>query len=134
MVDNSGLIGGGGIPEGDQLRVSAVTFGNNQTDTDVTILSESGGTGGVIYGVSVYNRDSGNLNVNSIKVTIDGASERTLDLDDAYNTIDGDLSANFRWLPVPVNYASSITVKLNYTTANTAFSPRTGVLFYSLKT
>ncbi len=103
----SGLIAGGGIPKGDQLRVASPVTLNNGSAT--TILTESGGTGGIFWGFYLEGNNTG-ATLSSVAVIVDGASERT------YNYgISGLLTSNgnvMEYVSLPIKYESSLTVKV----------------------
>jgi hypothetical protein len=111
----SNLVGSNLIKAGDNLRIDQISFLNSQTGADITVLTRSGK--GFVEDLTFINPDSVTtyLIINSIKVTIDGAAERTFNF--ATNQI-------FRTAPalyivtksLPINYNTSITVKVNYDT------------------
>lgn len=129
----SGLIAGGGIPEGDNLRTANLTL-TASTTTDGTLLSESSGSGGVVYGFTLRSTTSGGqTQLNSIKVTIDGASERTLSLGTTFNKLlESTTAEGTFYLNTPINYKTSLTYKINYTTGSVGTGVK-ATLFYSLK-
>jgi hypothetical protein len=116
MVNASDLFGSNLIKAGDNLRIDEISFLSNQTGVDITVLTRSGK--GFVEDLTFINPNSSTtfLTVNSIKVTIDGAAERTFNFA---------TSQIFRAAPalyivtksLPINYNTSITVKVNYGTS-----------------
>lgn len=129
MVDNSGLIAGGGVPTGDQLRTATAVLAHN---TDTTLLSESAGTGGLVYGFW-FEKDSGAQpsRIQNIKVTIDGAAERTLTFDRPSFVYSSTGAIQNYWIPLPIDYKSSVTIKVNQFGNNSTTAEAT--IAYSLK-
>lgn len=113
----------GSIKAGDNLRIDQVSFLTSQTGADITVLSRSGK--GFVADLTFINTDSAitYLIVNSIKVTVDGAAERTLTF--GTNQI-------YRATPalyivtksLPILYKTSITIKVNYDTNASATNAR----------
>jgi hypothetical protein len=118
--------GGGDIKAGDNLRIEEITFAASQTNADITILSRSG-KGFIDSAIFGNTANGATLKINSIKVTVDGAAERTISLgnffDDIFNPT-GDKSNSRRDLSCPIKYNTSITFKANYTTGVTGTNAR----------
>jgi hypothetical protein len=116
MASASDLVGSNLIKAGDNLRIDQISFLSNQTGADITVLTRSGK--GFVEDLTFINPDGGTtyLTVNSIKVTIDGASERTFNFapNQLYRGVAGALYIVTKSLPI--NYNTSITVKVNYDT------------------
>lgn len=130
MVLGSSLYGGAAnIPLGDKLR-SATFALTGSTTADITILNVASG-GGVVHFIGYQNNSAGNVQFNSLKVTIDGASERTISLGDFATNIVASGTENFT-LNVPINFDDSCIVKINYTTSG-SLSGDGGVILYSVK-
>lgn len=104
------------IPKGDKKRTETFNFGANQSGVDIEILNLSG-NGGFIGALYVQNNVVANLNINSFKVTIDGAAERTLPVN-CFNQINTNYSPNARY-DFSIPYNSSAVVKVNYDSGNT---------------
>jgi hypothetical protein len=116
MASASDFIGGS-IKIGDNLRIDNFVFLDSQTNADGTVMTRSGK--GVIDQISFRNRGTANLKVNSIKVTIDGASERTLTTSDTFTGMSSTNGGYFH-LSIPIRYKTSITIKVNYTSGSLA--------------
>ena len=115
MASASNLVGSNLIKAGDNLRIDEISFLNSQTGADITVLTRSGK--GFVEDLTFINPDGGTtyLTVNSIKVTVDGASERTFNF--ATNQIHRATPALYIVTKsLPINYNTSITVKVNYDT------------------
>lgn len=97
--------GGGDIPVGDKLRMTstAVTFGAG----DTTILNVASG-GGKVWSIAIP-AHTANIGLQAIKVTIDGATERTV--------ISGgpalDIGTAGLVFPCPISFTNSCVVKIN---------------------
>lgn len=104
---------GGDIPTGDKLRTTGVVSTRTATDTTLlTLVSQGGVMHAVILGAS--GGAGSDAILNSIKVTVDGASERTLSYG-IYTTIE-DTSVGHNpaiVIPVPISFNTSLTVKVN---------------------
>lgn len=98
------------IPKGDQYRTGTET---TVTTSDTTILTLTN-TSGILHGVflDVGFSSPGLVTVDTVKVTVDGAAERTLN-----GTIfKGSAEVNTsRYCPLPIRFASSLTLKLHKT-------------------
>jgi hypothetical protein len=117
---------GGDIKAGDNLRIEEITFTASQTNADITILSRSG-KGFIDSAIFGNTSNTGTLVINSIKVTVDGAAERTISLGNLFDSIfapTGDNSNRRRDLSCPIKYKTSITFKANYTTGATGTNAR----------
>jgi hypothetical protein len=117
MASASNLVGSNLIKAGDNLRIDQISFLSNQTGADITVLTRSGkGFVEDLTFISPGNSSTLFLTVNSIKVTIDGAAERTFNFatSQLYRGIAGVLYIVTKTLPI--NYNTSITVKVNYDT------------------
>ena len=129
----SGLIAGGGIPEGDQYReTDAVTLLDN---TLTTVLSESSGSGGILWGWLFGATASSITRIKEVRLTVDGNPERTFDwtaLSMDFSNATSGTATRFIYLPMPVDYVSSITLKMRHND-NSGSSARAKAL-YSHKT
>jgi hypothetical protein len=118
MVNASDLIGGG-LPVGDKLR-----FGSQATlagTPDITVLNVASG-GGVLHGV--YIGGLGNdIRISEIKVTVDGAAERTFDLLDSNYVIQASTSnAQNIYAPLPISFKTSLVLKMTNVGSGTAYA------------
>lgn len=124
----------GGIPQGDKSRFGTATTLVNATDT--TILTVASG-GGVLQAVTfLFSEPDGtaeNITVINPKVTIDGASERTLTGTIAYMNYSTDVGNGFytyQWI-YQIPFKTSLTVKLN--AAGISHYPVTARAEYTIK-
>ena len=133
MASASDLFSGGDIKAGDNFRIEAVTFSASQTGADITVLTRSGK--GCISSIFFGNQStSAILKINSIKVTVDGAAERTLSLENLFEDIftpTNDNSNRRVELNCPIKYSTSIIFKVNYTTGTTGTNAR-ALLIHSI--
>lgn len=112
------IYGGGGIPVGDQFRNGTPTTLNNGSDTTILNLTT---TAGRIHGIRLEWANVGgnsDTRVNNLKITVDGASERTITgTISHYRTTPGDSLAIYYtdYYTLPIIFASSITIKLRTT-------------------
>ena len=115
MVSASDLIGGG-LPVGDKLRFSSqVTVGTN-----ITVLNVASG-GGILHGVFIGNLGS-DIKISEIKVTVDGAAERTFDLEHSGYVIQASTSnAQSMYAPLPIAFKTSLVLKMTNVGSNSAF-------------
>ena len=135
MVLASTLYGGGGLPVGDALR-SGTTTSIGTTSTTILNLTT---TNGIIHGVMLTSNqgNTGDSIINEIKLTIDGATERTLTGNNFaiayYNSGSGDSGAKAGiygvYLPLPIRFTSSCTIKLK---ASTTTPGVLGTVIYSV--
>jgi len=102
----------GGFPVGDKLRVGTET---NLATTDTTILNITS-TAGVLQGININFDESGSgkMVVLDLKVTVDGAAERTLTGTAARFFYNGSVgSSQFTsFIPIAISFSSSLVIKL----------------------
>lgn len=104
----------GDVPRGDKIYASTpVTVGNG----DTTLLSITNNDG-ILWGINLIFQDPGVATrqyITNVKVTIDGASERTLPGNIAHVYFSGtsaDQFQRFVYLPYPmIRFNSSLTIK-----------------------
>ena len=132
MADASSLFGGGGgIPTGDQYRETAVITLPDNTLT--TVLSESGGTGGLVYGM-YFVASTSVTEIQEVRTTIDGTSERTWDWSGFFLYLSKTTSNSNHgiiWLNTPIDYDSAVTIKIRHD--DTSGSQCYAKAIYSLK-
>ena len=115
MTIASNIYGGSNIPVGDKLR----TTGNvTLAATDTTILTLGAGNPGIIHGIFIstdFSSSTAKKDITNIKVTVDGAAERTLN--GSFATInflsgssDNEAVHGF-FIPLPIRFSDSIVVK-----------------------
>lgn len=121
-----------GIKAGDNLRIDNYTFTASQTGADITVLTRSG-KGYVDSLRFINNEATAGLTINSIKVTIDGATERILSTNTCFNNLrrPDSQTSGYREMPIPIVYKTSITVKVNYDTGAT-FTSAKGLITHSI--
>lgn len=109
--------GTGGIPLGDKLRYGTKTSCASGSET--TILTVASG-GGMLHHLIIAAPGGETQTLTSLKVTVDGAAERTLTggivIVTRLSSV-GEYPAII--LPLPINFASSLTVKITLTTGGT---------------
>lgn len=117
MASASDLFGGGDIPKSVAPSINTGAITASITTTDVTILSESSGVGGIFYGFNLHNTTSGQkITVFSIKITVDGGTQKTLTYQQALQ-FTGNVTGAFEfYVPLLIKYKTSLTVKINVTT------------------
>lgn len=125
MSDLSDFGGGGrDIPLGDKIRLSTPVLAVLGSDT--TMLTVASG-GGIIQGISIEGNGSGAATeLQNIKVTIDGAAERTIDFDAgpttfeliALNSAVGYITTVT--IPMAIAFETSITMKIDMTDSHQA--------------
>ena len=102
--------GTGDIPSGDTLRVGTDTTVNN---SDTTVLPLSSATVGFLQGFWVRQLStSASDYISTIKVTVDGASERTLTVRMGYDVA---TNAGVFWnmfIPLQIKFTDSLVVKM----------------------
>lgn len=96
------------FPVGDKARVATASL---TSATDTTVLSVASG-GGVLTGLTFYYVGGSNVTLNSIKVTVDGASERTLTFG---HLLTSGAVIDTISIPMIIPFDASITVKVNTT-------------------
>lgn len=140
MTIASVLYGGGGLPIGDALRLgSSVTI--TPANSDVTLLNVTSSNGGLIHGISVNFTSivsgGGTIVLEDIKLTIDGATERTLSGRHFASTIKDNngttVGATFPFvhtffIMLPIRYASTCVIKIK-NTSTTTVAPDARVLY-----
>jgi len=133
MVTASTVFGGRDIPFGDKARVNrtTVTFGS-----EATILNVASG-GAIVTGIKMecpnqFSGDGlGSLELDNLKVTVDGAAERTL-------TYDCEMFAGQRitnaginwssWIDIGLRVAAEDTLVIKMNTTATTLTPTTGTV------
>jgi hypothetical protein len=118
VIYGSNIYGGGGVPVGDKLRFgTAMIAASGGTTTVLTVASG----GGVFHGIYIGAADSGTNEdsiITNVKVTVDGASERTLDMSAITMRVRRQASsagvAEAFFFPLPIAFADSLTVKISY--------------------
>lgn len=110
-----------GIPIGDKFRTSGAV--SVTTAVETTVLTVASG-GGLIHGI--HFDINGRQQLDNIKVTVDGAAERTLTYG-VYPVYD--ITTPY-FLPLPIAFATSITIKVNMTIS--VGSPKNVVVEYSV--
>lgn len=101
------------IPIGDKIR--NVNFTALVAATDTTIVNVASG-GGVLHSLIFTQNLTSDFTLNSIKVTVDGAAERTLTFngDSFYFANGGATGYGFPFqLNIPIPFTTSLTVKVN---------------------
>lgn len=119
-MTNLSTLFSGGIPVGDKIRFGTAT--NVPASSETTVLNVASG-GLTLWGFVVATLPSGAAVLDNIKVTVDGASERTLDASAAnINLTTHSSGAGYAppaWVPLPIKAATSLTVKFNISTTGT---------------
>lgn len=111
------------IPVGDKLRMGTTT---SILTTTTTLLTVSSGTSGIIHGINLApNPSSGaaTVVVDTIYVTVDGASERTYTgrfavvyFPSSASGSTGSMEQGF--IPLPIRFADSIVIKAEVSSAS----------------
>lgn len=111
------------IPPGDKLRMGTST---SILTTTTTLLTVSSGTAGMVYGINltpVATGGAATVVVDAIKVTIDGAAERTFT--GSFATVyfpssasgsTGSLEQGF--IALPINFTDSVVIKAEVSSAS----------------
>lgn len=109
----------GGIPIGDKLRMTASISCADFTTT--TLLTVASG-GGVLHYVLIGGHTNESLYLTNVKVTVDGAAERTFDATAVtlplYFQSSNVGKVNGFVLPLPIAFATSLTLKITLNTEN----------------
>ena len=95
------------VPQGDKLRIDLVDVSHST----LTTLTNVASGGGMFHGIAV----AGNVTsaeFDEIRVTVDGASERTFNISPAFRAIGSSTSSGY-FLPLPINFNDSCTVKID---------------------
>jgi hypothetical protein len=110
------------IPAGDKFRMGTTT---TILTTTTTLLNVSSGTSGIIYGinlVSIIGSGAATIDLDTIYVTVDGASERTFTGTFAKvhfpSTTSGSPSAIQQgFITLPIRFTDSIVIKAEVSSA-----------------
>lgn len=110
------------IPVGDKLRMGTST---TILTTTTTLLDISSGTSGLIHGInltSVVGSGAATVEIDTLYVTVDGASERTFTGSFAKihfpsSASGSPASMEQGFIPLPIRFADSITIKAEVTLA-----------------
>lgn len=96
----------GAFPVGDKLRTGTKT--SVGTGADVTVLNVASG-GGILHGVWMKASGAATAQLDKIKLTIDGAAQRTIfdGLGFGYNTTNVGGAA---YIPLPTKFATSCVI------------------------
>ncbi len=129
MSSDFDFFSGGDIPSGDKIRFGALTS-VAASGSDTTVLTVASG-GGILHGLWAE-ATAGNVQWDHIKVTVDGASERTLSLSNGGNRFAAmTTSAGSAFnAALPIKFNTSLTVKVGGTTGAAAVEV---VAVYSVK-
>lgn len=114
MTRASNIFGAGNdIPLGDALRRASVSVNNTGGSTEHTLVTITS-TPGTFHGLYVkpYHSTTSTTTLTDIKVTVDGASERTLSLGAPLSWSSGFTGSSFIQIPVPIKFSDSLTVKV----------------------
>lgn len=131
LAANASSFFGGDIPSGDKLRTSGSVSVRSATDTTLLNLASQGGTLHTIM-LGTNSGNSSTVLLNNIKVTVDGASERTLSFGMYVQEVDSAVGHKVAVvIPTPLIYTSSLVVKINYTVTSGANG--TALVMYSKK-
>ena len=102
---------GGDIPTGDKIRTSGKVSIRSSTDETILNLSNQGG---LLHSITFGGDGGADRILNNIKVTVDGASERTLSY--GIYTVIQDSGAGYNVqtpIYLPITYRTSLIVKVN---------------------
>lgn len=125
----SNIYGGSGIPTGDQFRVGTQTALTTSATTILTLTS----TAGLISHITVNatTLGTGTTVVSSLKVTVDGAAERTLAGTVATFSNNTSYSSGLQTInfPLPIKFTDSITIKLQ---ANNTTNTTEATVYYTV--
>jgi hypothetical protein len=120
MTIASTIYGGGSLPTGDQFRSGTATSLVTTTDTSILALTT---TAGIIHHIAFSCSDSMVANntitsATTLKVTVDGASERTINgklanFSNLSDTANAAVTATqpIQFFPLPIKFSDSITIK-----------------------
>lgn len=97
----------GGLPVGDKLRFGSVT-NIPATTSNITILNFTGK--GILHGVYIF-WSGATISITNIKVTIDGAAERTFSTSGAITNASASAPSSF--LPLPIAFKTSLVLKFD---------------------
>jgi hypothetical protein len=117
----------GGLPVGDKLRDGTVVTLPATTDNTTVLTVASGG--GVLHGVFI-NSVGNDFRLKNVKLTIDGAAERTLmAVTGGYAVANTTSATTSFYFPLPVAFKTSLTLKISNAGTNSAF----GLALYTIK-
>lgn len=118
MANAKSLFSGNLIQSGDNLRMGSTNTALDSAFTDVTLLNVASG-GGMFHSIIFSSNNASSLELETIKVTVDGAAERTL-FDDStrrmqifYNAGANGRAGAVYEMGLPIPFDTSITVKVS---------------------
>ena len=137
MTIASNIYGGSNIPTGDQFRSGTATSLSNGADSTLFNLTT---TSGIIHHIVFECSDTNNTSntitsADTLKVTVDGAAERTLNGVLARYSNNNDTSTNNtatqpnQVFPLPIKFNDSITIKAQKDNADRTI---TATVYYSV--
>lgn len=129
MTIASALYGGSFIPEGDKLRSGTATTLGTSSTTLLNLSSTAGICSHITFDASTLG--NGTTAISTLKVTVDGASERTL------NGVLGRIQSNTSYgngvvtihFPLPIRFTDSLVVKCQ---ASNTTNTIEGTVYYSV--